>query len=145
VASKGVVDVNAILATAAALEQEIQQLQAILAQLEDMRTSLLKSIETIEAVSSGEEPMLVPADAGRGSAFFYAAPADRERFLVHLGMGVYARLPKDKALEALRARVGEVERDIAEVSRRLAEATERYQQLQALLVQLQARAQAARG
>jgi len=120
----GLIDVNTLLATAAALEQEIQQLQAILAQLEDMRASLLKAIETIEAVSAAEESVLVPADAGRGSAFFYASPADRERFLVHLGMGVYAKLPKDKALEALRARVGEVERDIAEVGRRLAEATE---------------------
>ncbi len=131
------IDANTLLALAASLEQEIQGLQALLAQLSDARESVERAIETIKAVSEAKEPFLVPADAGRGQAFYLAQAVDREKFIVHLGLGVYARLPKDKALEKLENQLKAIESDIKRVSERLEESMARYQQVQALLQQLQ--------
>jgi len=135
-----VVDVNTILALAAAAEQEIQQLQAILAQLDDIRRSLEAAKETVKAVSESQEPFLVPADGGRGNVFFYATAAEKDKFLVHLGTGVYAKLSREKTLEYIDKSLEAIDKDIEATTKRLEEAMARYQQIQALLAQVQAQA-----
>ena len=61
---------------------------------------------------------------------------DRERFLVHLGMGIYARLPREKAVKILEEKEERVSRSISEATKQLKDLTSLYEQYQALLQQL---------
>ncbi len=132
------VDINLLIATAQMLEREIEGLQRVIAELQAALDSVARARETIKAVSEAEEPFLVPADGGRGVAFYFATPADRDNFLLHLGLGVYVKTPRDKVLEKLGEEEERINKDLEEVAQRLAEARDRYAQIQAVLQQVQA-------
>ena len=135
---KVAVDINMLVATAQALEREIEGLQRLISELQAALDAVVRARDTVKAVAEAAEPFLVPADGGRGVAFYLATPADRDNFLLHLGLGVYVKAPREKVLEKLTEEEERIRRDIEEVTKRLAEAQERYAQIQAVLQQIQA-------
>ncbi len=135
---KVTVDINFLIATAQMLEREIEGLQRVIAEMQAALDAVTRAKDTITAIAEAEEPFLVPADGGRGVAFYLASPADRENFLLHLGLGVYVKAPRDKVLERLGEEEERIKKDLEEMAQRLAEARERYAQVQALLQQVQA-------
>lgn len=139
-----VVDPNALLAQAQELAQVIENLQSLIVDLNARKESLIRASETIEAVSAAEEPLLAPADP-QGVAFYKAVPHDKGKFLVHLGLDVYAYLDKDKALEKIKEKVEGVDKEIKLVSEKLEDARRQYEAIQSLLQQLALAAQAQRG
>ncbi|MCE4602859.1 MAG: prefoldin subunit alpha [Desulfurococcales archaeon] len=129
------VDPRALIAQVQAIEAQINKLQGILAELTATRDNIHRSKQSIEAIASTEEPVLAPLDPNMNAIALVEAK-DRDRFLVHLGMGIYARLPREKALKILEEKEERVSRSISEATKQLKDLTSLYEQYQALLQQL---------
>ena len=137
---KVVIDLDQLRAQAMALEQLIQGYQEVLNRLEEARVNVQKAIDTIEGIKEGED-ILVPAD-GVGVAYFLAKPANTDKILVHLGVDVYAALPRDQALERLSKRLASIQAEIDRVRSQLAQAASQYNAILGILSQAAAAIQA---
>ncbi|MEB3806718.1 MAG: prefoldin subunit alpha [Desulfurococcales archaeon] len=130
-----VIDPNALLMQAQELAQIIENLRSLLANLGVRRDSISKAKETIEAIGESEEPILAPADP-EGLVFYRTQPVEKDKFLVHLGLDVYALLSREKAIESLAKKEAEISKEISIVSERLEEARRQYEAIQSILQQL---------
>ncbi len=129
------IDPRALLAQIQALEAQINRMQGLLAELTAARDNVVRSRQSIEALSSTGEPVIIPLDPNMNSMAVVEA-RDRERFIVHLGLEIYAKLPKDEAVKVLEAKEERLSKSISEATRQLKELTSMYEQYQALLQQL---------
>ena len=135
------IDPRALLAQIQALEAQINRMQSLLAELTAARDNVVRSRQSIEALSSAGEPVIIPLDPNMNSMAVVEA-RDREKFIVHLGLEIYAKLPKDEAVKVLEAKEERLSKSISEATRQLKELTSMYEQYQALLQQLAAAQQA---
>lgn len=138
-----VIDPNALIVQAQELAQVIDNLRSLLATLSSRKDSLVRARETIEAITGSDEPILIPADP-EGIVFYRAKPVDSNKFLVHLGLDVYALLGKEAVIEKIREKEGHVDKEIKLVGERLEDARRQYEAIQAVLQQLAASVQAGR-
>ena len=130
-----VIDPNALIAQAQELGQVIENLRNLLANLSLRKESIRKAKETIEAIAECKEPVLIPADP-EGLVFYESQPVSKEKFLVHLGLDVYAALGKEDVLEKLAQKESEIDKEISIISERREEARKQYEAIQALLQQI---------
>jgi len=124
-----------LLAQLQAVRDQLNQLQAYTAQMEQMLASLRASIQGAEAAEENAEVM-APLDPNMNA--FIRARVASGRVAVGIGRGIYVALERDKALEVLRDReakyVAVINRLKAEMERlaqayaQLAQELERLQQ-----------------
>ena len=135
-----VVDPNALILQAQELAQVMENMRSLLATLTARKDSLIRARETIEAITEAKEPLLIPADP-EGVVFYKAVPHESNKFLVHLGLDVYALLDKEAVIEKIKKKESELDKEIKIVSERLEEARRQYEAIQSILQQLAVAAQ----
>jgi len=131
------VDPRAIIAQMQAIEAQINRLQSFIAELTQARENVSRSMESIKALSGSGGPVMVMLDPSMNSMAIVEV-RDREKFIVHLGLDVYARLDKEKALEILDEKEARLSKSISEATKQLKDLTSLYEQYQAALQQISA-------
>lgn len=138
------IDPRALIAQVQALEAQINRIQGLIAELTTARDNVSRSRQSIEALAEAEGPVIAPLDPSM-NAMAVVEPKDRERFIVHMGLDIYAKLPRDKAVKILEEKEERLSKSISEATKQLKELTSMYEQYQALLQQLALAQQAQAG
>ena len=94
---------QAYLAQMGVIRSQIEELQSYITQLEATIANLEAARESIKALKSGREDLLVPGDPG-GTVYLQVSPARRDSVLLHLGLNVYAYIPLDEAAKIVEER-----------------------------------------
>ena len=125
----------AILAQIRALEEQIKRLQETLKELVEAQQRVQAAIDSIKAARESGDDIIIPLDPGL-NAMAHARVKDKDKFIVHLGLDVYAKLPAEKALSVLEERKEKIGKSISEVNKQLKELMNVYEQYRAYLQQL---------
>jgi prefoldin alpha subunit len=141
-----VVDVGAIYAQLQALAEEIARLQNTEAQISLALQAVRRAKDSVDAfVALGEgAEVLVPLDPNL-NGYGYARIANRDRFIVALGLGYYAEVDASRALEILGSRERSLLEQLSRVREVTAEYTRLYQQYSQVLNTLLASAKRGEG
>ena len=124
-----------ILAQIRALEEQIKRLQETLKELVEAQQQVQAAIDSINAARESGDDILIPLDPGL-NAIARARVEDKDKFIVHLGLDVYAKLPAEKALRVLEEKKEKIGKSISEVNKQLQELMSVYEQYRAYLQQL---------
>ena len=131
---KVVVDINQLYAQLALLEQEIEGLRSLEAQLTSIYERTRRARESIDALVSlsQDESILIALDSDLNALASFK-PEDKEKVLVNIGLGVYVKMDVSEAQRILGKRESELLQRLKEVSSRISELTRVYTQYQAVL------------
>jgi len=131
---KVVVDLNQLYLQVALIEQEIEALRALEAQLQGLYQRTRRARESIDAlvsISQDEEVMIaLDTDMNAIAAF---KPVKKDEILVNIGLGVYVRMDVSDAQKILGRRENTILSRLKEVSSRLTELSRLHSQYQAIL------------
>ncbi len=125
----------AVLAQLRVIEDQIRRLQETLENLAEAQRQVQAAIDSINAARTGGDDILIPLDPGL-NAMARGRVEEKERFIVHLGLDVYAKLPVEKALQVLEEKKEKIGKSISEVNKQLKELTAVYEQYRAYMQQL---------
>ncbi len=128
------VDVNQLYAIVSAIKDEIEGLQGLQAQLSDLYERVRRAKESIDAIVlfKNRESFLIPLEPG-SLVLSEMSPKDREKFIVNIGLDIYAKLDANEAQRVLSTKESEILKKLEEVSKRLNELAQAYEQYQAIL------------
>ncbi len=127
------VDAASLLSQAQALQDRIAALQSTIAQLEQARLNVLRSIDTLKALNS--DSMLVPSDPDY-NALINVKPLEPEKVITKLGGNIYAKIPVEEAVKILEKRANTIEKQLQFLVREYEETAKALESIQALLQQL---------
>ncbi|MCE4611128.1 MAG: prefoldin subunit alpha [Desulfurococcales archaeon] len=128
--------VQAYLAQMGVIRSQIEELQSYIAQIEATVANLEAARESIKALKSGREDLLVPGDPG-GTVYLQVSPTRRDSVLLHLGLNIYAYIPLDEAVKIVEER-REKYRNMAEkLKSELQKLVAQYREFERVLAALQ--------
>ncbi len=136
-----VMSLDEALAQLSLLEDQINRLQAALADVERRMAVLSTVEEALERLREGSEDAYVQLDDS-GQVFIPASVKRIETVLVHAGLDVYVMLPLERALEHVRALRADLSKVVDAYRRDLATLTQYYNALRAAVEQALQRQQA---
>ncbi len=148
---------SAVAASKAGGEKVVVSLDALMAQLNDLRNYIsalqaqidnliaelteVKSSENVvsELKTKAPEEVLAPADR-RGHVMLRAKPVTIDSVVVHIGGDNYTELPLEKAIEIVLSKEKELSNVLTQLRKELNKATDYHDQLQLLVNSLIAQA-----
>ncbi len=122
------------------LENQLKQLQELVAELSARITRLSTVEDAILNLEKGSEDSFIPLDAS-GTVFVRGEIKPIERVLLHAGLDIFIELEKDKALEVIREEKSATSKLLDSYNRELAQLTQYYMALRSAVEQALQQAQ----
>ena len=121
------------LAQLAALEDYMGRLQTLITALEQRIARLTETEDAIQMLDENTE--IMASVDGAGEVYFKAKPVNPDKLLIHLGLDLYAELPREKALDLIRDERAKTARLLDNYRRELMSVAQYYQNLRAAVEQ----------
>lgn len=123
-----------------ALKSQIDELQSYIAQLEATIANLEAAKNSVKAVNSGSDDILVPGDPG-GTVYMKVKPARTDAVLLHLGLNIYVYVSPDDAVKIIEERKSKYASVVERLRSELEKLVTQYRELERGLAVLQQRQQ----
>jgi len=122
------------------LENQLKQLQELVAELSARITRLSTVEEALMSLEKGSDDSFIPLDA-TGTVFVKGLIKPIERVLLHAGLDVFIELDRGKALEVIREEKSATSKLLDNYNRDLAQLTQYYVALRSAVEQALQQAQ----